>query len=96
MTTLLNRRLSAPSRLPPKRPRGAWAPFALAADCARKRTSSGISEAEFSKKLGIGRADLRAYEQGAEHISAEICCFRLQSSSTCGRTTSSKATAQKN
>ena len=37
-----------------------------------KRTSSGISEAEFSKKLGIGRADLRAFEQGAARISARL------------------------
>ena len=37
-----------------------------------KRTSSGISEAELSKKLGIGRGDLTAYEQGAKRISANL------------------------
>lgn len=37
-----------------------------------KRTSFGISEAEFSKKLGIGSGDLTAYEQGAKRISANL------------------------
>ena len=36
-----------------------------------KRTSSGISEAELSKKLGIGRGDLTAYEQGAKRYERE-------------------------
>ena len=37
-----------------------------------RRTSSGISEVEFCKKLGIGRDDLHAYEQGVKRIGANV------------------------
>ena len=37
-----------------------------------RRTSSGISEGEFCKKLGIGRDDLHAYERGVKRIGANV------------------------
>ena len=37
-----------------------------------RRTSSGISEGELCKKLGIDRDDLDAYEQGVRRVSANL------------------------
>ncbi len=37
-----------------------------------RRTSRGISEKELSEKLGIGRDDVNAYEQGIKRISANL------------------------
>ena len=37
-----------------------------------RRTSSGVSEGELCKKLGIDRDDLDAYEQGVKRVSANL------------------------
>ena len=37
-----------------------------------RRTSSGISEGELCKKLGIDRYDLNAYERGVKRVSANL------------------------
>ena len=37
-----------------------------------RRTSSGISEGELCKKLGIDRDDLAAYEEGVRRVSANL------------------------
>ena len=41
-----------------------------------RRTSLGVSRQEFSKRLGVDRRDLAAFENGAERIKANIL-FRI-------------------
>ena len=72
MTTLLATEAKRAAPAPAEKATRSTSAVCIGRRLRMKRTSSGISEAEFSKKLGIGRSDLRAYEQGAERISANL------------------------